>query len=67
VSKAACFTVDVTGLVGSEPRGQLALWEAGAERICLWVDYANPFGAKKLYYSEGYVNRYIISSYVKDK
>jgi mycothiol synthase len=48
-------------------RGQLALRDAGAERICLWVDYANPFGAKKLYYSEGYVDRYIIRSYAKDE
>jgi mycothiol synthase len=48
-------------------RGQLALREAGAESICLWVDYANPFGAKKLYYSEGYVDRYIIRSYAKDE
>lgn len=44
-----------------------ALREAGAERICLWVDYANPFGAKKLYYSEGYVDRYISRSYAKDE
>jgi mycothiol synthase len=47
-------------------RGQLALRDAGAQRICLWVDYANPFGAKKLYYGEGYVDRYIIRSYAKD-
>jgi|GEM_PF-1907819 len=47
--------------------GQLALREGGAERICLWVDYANPFGAKKLYYSEGYVDRYISRSYAKDE
>jgi mycothiol synthase len=48
-------------------RGQLALRDAGAEKICLWVDYANPFGAKKLYYGEGYVDRYIIRSYAKDE
>jgi mycothiol synthase len=48
-------------------RGQLALRDAGAERICLWVDYANPFGAKKLYYTEGYEDRYIIRSYAKDE
>jgi len=48
-------------------RGQLALRGAGAEKICLWVDYANPFGAKKLYYSEGYVDRYITRSYAKDE
>ncbi|UCE27622.1 MAG: GNAT family N-acetyltransferase [Candidatus Coatesbacteria bacterium] len=47
--------------------GQLTLRAAGAERICLWVDYANPFGAKKLYYSEGYVDRYISRSYAKDE
>ena len=47
-------------------RGQLALREAGAVRICLWVDYANPFGAKKLYYSEGYVDRYVSRAYAKD-
>lgn len=40
-------------------RGMLGLRDAGAQRICLWVDYANPFGAKKLYYSEGFVDRYI--------
>lgn len=47
--------------------GMLALREEGAERICLWVDYANPFGAKKLYYSEGFVDRYISSAYAKDE
>ncbi|MCP4229794.1 MAG: GNAT family N-acetyltransferase [bacterium] len=47
-------------------RGHLALREHGAEKICLWVDYANPFGAKKLYYSEGYTDRYISVAYAKD-
>lgn len=47
--------------------GMLALREEGAEKICLWVDYANPFGAKKLYYSEGFVDRYISSAYAKNE
>ncbi len=46
------------------PQAQKA---AGAERICLWVDFANPFGAKKLYYSEGYVDRYVSHAYAKDE
>lgn len=44
----------------------LKLRESGAQKICLWVDYDNPFGAKKLYYSEGFVDRYITVSYAKD-
>jgi len=48
-------------------RGHLALREHGAERICLWVDYSNPFGAKKLYYSEGYVDKYISKAYAKEE
>jgi len=47
-------------------RGHLALRDNGAQRICLWVDYSNPFGAKKLYYSEGYVDRYISKAYAKE-
>jgi ribosomal protein S18 acetylase RimI-like enzyme len=45
----------------------LALREGGAQKICLWVDYDNPFGAKKLYYSEGFVDRYITVSYAKNE
>lgn len=48
-------------------RGVRALREAGAERVCLWVDYANPFGAKELYYGEGFVDRYISRIYAKDE
>jgi len=44
-----------------------ALREAGAERAYLWVDYANPFGAKNLYYGEGFVDRYIRRTYAKDE
>jgi len=46
--------------------GMLALRERGAARVCLWVDYANPFGAKDLYYSEGFADRYVIVAYGKD-
>jgi ribosomal protein S18 acetylase RimI-like enzyme len=45
----------------------LALRKGGAQKICLWVDYDNPFGAKKLYYSEGFVDRYITVSYAKNE
>jgi mycothiol synthase len=48
-------------------RGLEALREAGAERALLWVDYGNPFGAKDLYYSEGFVDRYISRMYAKDE
>jgi mycothiol synthase len=48
-------------------RGIRALREAGVERVYLWVDYANPFGAKELYYGEGFVDRYISRSYAKDE
>jgi mycothiol synthase len=44
-----------------------ALREAGAERVYLWVDYGNPFGAKELYYGEGFVDRYISRTYAKDE
>jgi len=48
-------------------RGVRVLREAGAERVYLWVDYANPFGAKELYYAEGFVDRYISRNYAKDE
>jgi len=47
--------------------GMLALRAKGAQKICLWVDYTNPHGAKQLYYSEGYVDKYIEISYQKDE
>jgi mycothiol synthase len=47
--------------------GMLALRAKGAQKICLWVDYANPHGAKQLYYSEGFVDKYIEISYQKDE
>jgi mycothiol synthase len=47
--------------------GMLALRTKGAQKICLWVDYANPHGAKQLYYSEGYVDKYIEVTYQKDE
>ena len=47
--------------------GMLALRDAGSQKICLWVDYANPHGAKQLYYSEGFVDRYIDVTYAKDE
>ena len=48
-------------------RSVRALRDAGAERVYLWVDYANPFGAKQLYYGEGFVDRYISRIYAKDE
>jgi mycothiol synthase len=48
-------------------QSMLALRELGAQKICLWVDYDNPFGAKKLYYSEGFVDRYITAMYAKNE
>ena len=47
--------------------GVRTLREAGAERVYLWVDYGNPFGAKQLYYHEGFVDRYISRTYGKDE
>ncbi len=51
-------------MIGS---GRRCTSSAGAERVCLWVDYANPFGAKNLYYGEGFVDRYISRIYAKDE
>jgi predicted N-acetyltransferase YhbS len=48
-------------------RGLETLREAGAERAYLGVDYANPFGAKDLYYGEGFVDRYVSRAYAKDE
>ncbi len=48
-------------------RGMLALRDAGAESVCLWMDYANPFGAKRLYYSEGFRDRYVTRQYARDE
>jgi predicted aldo/keto reductase-like oxidoreductase len=45
----------------------LGLQMKGAQKICLWVDYANPHGARQQYYSEGYVDKYIEVSYRKDE
>jgi mycothiol synthase len=47
--------------------GMLGLRDKGAQKICLWVDYANPHGAKQLYYSENYVDKYIEVTYQKDE
>lgn len=47
--------------------GMLALRDAGAESLCLWMDYANPFGAKKLYHSEGFRDRYVSRAYARDE
>jgi hypothetical protein len=48
-------------------RGVRTLRGAGAERVYLWGDYANPFGAKELYYGEGFVDRYISRIYAEDE
>lgn len=47
-------------------RGMAELRRQGANRICLYVDYSNPYGAKELYYREGFRDRYIIRMYAGD-
>lgn len=47
-------------------QGMAALKRAGAGALCLWVDYDNPTGAKRLYYSEGFRDSSIFVNHSKE-